>query len=79
MLAEYNKQIGIGFGGGLLLFILGMGLSSVIFPLVAFFFWLYGCRSLARAKGYNGAIGLLLGLTVIFGVLILLVFPDRKK
>ena len=52
--------------------------TSNIFALLVFIpLFVLGCRFIAVAKGYNGSVGLLLGLTMIIGLIILIILPDR--
>ena len=48
-----------------------------LFFIVFIVLFVIGCRYVAVAKGYNGALGVLLGLTILLGLIILLILPDR--
>lgn len=89
MLAEYKKKSNIGIAIAIIVWILGgilvgflgellteedaaavTGLSAIPF--------IYGCWYYAKGKGYHGAWGLL-GILFVFGLLILVFFPDKYK
>jgi len=84
----YRNQaiIGLPFGLALVCVVLILSLRHqmpvwlrVILALSGLGVYLWGCRSLAKAKGYSSAIL----LTVVFGVLLpailLLALPDKNK
>lgn len=89
MLQEYQKSMNLLIGSGVPLFIFGKfilpnfpSLPGVLAPtadLVGYFLLLFGCRALAKAKGYSGAMGLLVGLLSVLGLLILLLMKDKTK
>jgi len=90
---RYRKSTYIGIGGGFVIaglagaIIEGFGekLSTagiILFTLLALIgagFYLWGCCSWAKGKGYSGIYGLLLGMLSILGLLILFVLPDKYK
>ncbi|WP_416666645.1 hypothetical protein [Egbenema bharatensis] len=74
----------VNIGSALLLMLLfGLGIlapsSSVILPLFALCvgFWMMGCYSLAKAKGYHPLWGLA-GILLLDGAVLLSIFPDRR-
>ena len=88
MLPEYQTKTNIGVGLGILLqfaaaflvqrpgsatAFLALGLAILAVPL---FIW--GCCMYAIGKGYPGALGLL-GLLSCFGLVILVLLPDKHK
>lgn len=91
MLPEYKQKANIGLGFGYVTFAVGFifvfsslnnsRLATSIALLVAFsghglFIW--GCWNYAKSKGYLGALGLL-GLMSAYGLLILVLLPDKHK
>lgn len=89
MLQEYKRSINILLGTGIPLFVIGKfilpcftnmpGIFAPTILILAFFLMLFGCRALAKAKGYNGIVGLLLGFLTILGLLILVLLKDKNK
>ncbi|MFA4934147.1 MAG: hypothetical protein WC574_06955 [Candidatus Omnitrophota bacterium] len=89
MLQEYQKSMNILIGSGAPLFILGKfilpnfpsvpGILAPTAVLAGYFLLLFGCRALAKAKGYSGTMGLLVGLLSVLGLLILLLMKDKNK
>lgn len=90
---KYRKSTYIGIGGGFVIaglvgaIIEGFGeklgtAGIILFTLLALVgagFYLWGCCSWAKGKGYSGVYGFLLGMLSILGLLILLVLPDKYK
>lgn len=85
---DYSLQITLGAGLGLLLQIIGVvvsrragvplsGIGLILIP-VGSLFWLWGCAAYAKNKGYPELLGAV-GLIGCFGLLILLVLPDRSR
>ena len=81
MLPEQKRNTNIGVGMGILLQFASAGLEAPLAFLVAFVglvFFIWGCTSYMKGKGYSPAWGLL-GLLSIMGLIILALFPDRHK
>ena len=85
---KYQKSVNVLIGSGVPLFILGkfilpnfQAVPSMLVPTIGLlgFFLLFGCRALAKAKGYSGVIGLLAGLFSVLGLLILFLMKDKNK
>jgi len=89
MIKEYAKKTNIGVGFGIIAQIIGFYLSyyahiGIILWTAAILIWggillmMWGLWNYSKGKGYHGAWGLL-GLLSIPGLIILALFPDRKK
>jgi hypothetical protein len=57
----------------------GLSLPGLVLSVFGLVFFLGGCVSLARAKGYPPVLGALLAFMFCGGILILIVLPDRYK
>jgi hypothetical protein len=87
MLQEYKNKTNIGVGVGIVLQVVGayfrgqgesmepLGLLAII---VGFLFFMWGCSSYAQGKGYSQWFGAL-GLFSIFGLIVLVLLPDKHK
>jgi hypothetical protein len=87
MLAEKktNTNIGVGIGfvlqlGGHFLRtnVDGMGIIGLVIAIIGLALFIWGCVNYAQGKGYSGALGLL-GLLSCFGLIVLVVLPDKHK
>ena len=86
MLPEYKKKTNIGVGIGIIVEILGrvmamnqaLVLPGLIIVLVGAVFFIWGCRNYAAGKGYSNVLGLL-GLLSCFGLIVLVLLPDKFK
>ena len=89
MIGEYRLRTNIGVGFGILAQIVGFLASyyvqigivlwfAAIFIYGGFLMLIWGLWNYAKGKGYKGAWGLL-GLLSIFGFVVLVLFPDKKK
>ena len=90
---RYKKKAIIGIPVGLLLFFAGgISLFLHIFPrsgvflslvlvcwVVGLVLYIWGCLSLAKAKGYSTALILTVVLGILFPVVVLLALPDKNK
>jgi hypothetical protein len=87
MIAEKVKKSNIGVGIGIVLEVLGKVLiasggamlflgGAILLVGVGFFIW--GCFNYSEGKGYPPILGLL-GLASCFGLIILIVLPDKCK
>jgi hypothetical protein len=85
---HYKRKSVTGLSIGLTLFIGGCGLAYadilprglvvlLIFGGIPIYLW--GCASLARAKGYSLAILVTAFLGLIFPMVVLLVLPDKQR
>jgi hypothetical protein len=91
MKSHHKKKAVIGIPLGLLLFFAGLFLpfqdffprSLIPLMLVALLsgivIYIWGCLSLAKAKGYSTAIVLTVVLGVLFPAVVLLALPDKNK
>lgn len=89
MIREYRIKTNVGVGFGILAQIIGFLASyyvhigiilwcAAILIYGGFLLLIWGLWNYAKGKGYKGAWGLL-GLLSIFGLVILVLFPNRKK
>jgi len=84
MLAEYKTKTNIGVGVGILLQIVGRALLTsdqilgIPVALAGVGFFLYGCFSYAKGKGYPSLLGLL-GLLSCLGLIVMVLLPDKHK
>ena len=88
MLPEYKRRTNIGVGLGLILQMIGRGLSEsggslqailgLLMILVGGFFFIWGCTQYAKAKGRSGWFGAL-GLLSLIGLIILVFLSDQNK
>ena len=90
MLAEYKRKTNIGVGVGIIFQIVGNVLTKpddaagvdplvgLLFLFVGLGFFIWGCMSYSKGKGYHPAWGLL-GLLSIVGLIVLVLFPDKYK
>ena len=89
MVAEYQKRSNVGVGIGLVTQILGkvimgtagttaLGMFGAVLAIAGSVLFLWGCWQYAIGKGYSGVTGLL-GLLSVFGLIVLLVIPDRRR
>jgi len=84
MLAEYKTNTNIGVGLGIVLQIAGRFMLADNLPLgfgltlVGAVFFIWGCCSYAKGKGYHWALGFL-GLLSCIGLLILVVLQDKHR
>ncbi|MDD4879180.1 MAG: hypothetical protein PHR22_01835 [Candidatus Omnitrophica bacterium] len=89
MIREYRIKTNIGVGFGILSQIIGFLVSyyvhigivlwcAAILIYGGFLLLIWGLWNYAKGKGYKGVWGLL-GLLSIFGFVVLVLFPDKKK
>jgi len=91
VIAEYKKKTNIGVGVGFILQLVGRvmlngagnaggagALLATLLVLAGAVFFIWGCMSYAKGKGYAAGWGLL-GLLSILGLIILALFPDKHK
>ena len=86
---EYRIKTNVGVGLGIIAQMIGFAVSKyvhigIILWIAAiiiyggFLMFIWGLWNYAKGKGYKGAWGLL-GLLSVFGLVILALFPDRRK
>ena len=84
MLPDKKRNTNIGIGIGILLQIISrlsaesLGTIALGIGLVGTIFFIWGCFNYAAGKGYSKWLGLL-SLLYIFGLLILVIMPDKHK
>jgi len=89
MVAEYQKRSNVGIGIGIGTQILGkaimgtagataLGVCGAVLAIAGAVLFIWGCCQYAIGKGYSGTTGLL-GLLSVFGLIALVVIPDRRK
>ena len=89
MKSEYRIKTNIGVGFGILAQLIGFLVSdhiqigivlwcAAILIYGGFLLLIWGLWNYAKGKGYKGAWGLL-GLLSVFGLVVLALFPDKKK
>jgi hypothetical protein len=87
MLAEKKRNTNIGVAIGFLLQfggqylranVDGMGIIGLVIAIIGLAFFIWGCVNYAQGKGYSSALGLL-GLLSCFGLIVLVVLPDKRK
>ena len=92
MLQVYKKRTNIGVGLGLLLQLVGnvclgpegaepsvnLSIVGMALGLAGFVLFIWGCLSYSKGKGYHPGWGFL-GLLSFFGLIILVLMPDRHK
>jgi len=85
---DYNLQIWMGAGGGILLNIIAvafqrsagqdLSLVGLLLGSLGLLFWIWGCAAYAKNKGYPELVGLL-GLIGCIGLGVLVFLPDRSR
>ena len=84
MLPEKKRNTNIGIGAGILLQIIfkvsqaSLGQIAWAIGIAGTICFIWGCFNYAEGKGYSKWLGLL-GLLSIFGLIILVVMPDKHK